>query len=525
MAVNITRTPGRASTSRAGLVGFVTAAIREELDYSASEAERVARAAEQSQMHFRNYVERVNPQLLTYEHAPVMVDVCEKLITGELTNVIIMMPPRYMKTEFIGRLLPGAFFERHPSEPIGLASYSAKLAHKTSDEARSYFLEAGGRLGTTSTAKDLWRVDGGGYLWATGVGGTHLGFGYLLGIIDDPTDPEKAHSPTYQQEFQSWFPQKFLSRRNRGDARTVVVMQRLGPQDPIDFLLRREVGEDTEAAPMNWHVVCLQEIRDERPLGRWSGPRGLPPTCTLEPDTRKIGEVLAPSRFDAPTVKMLQSQAGAYANAAQRQQAPASAAGDFWTETWFRSYDVLPDSAFNIGWDWDLAYTDDDKNSASAGIRSARGPGKTGEFPIYIDDVVWDWLEFPEAVGMVKSTGRGPHYVEAKASGKSVAQVIRRLGVPVKEVPVAGSKFTRSTLVQPVVSTGRVYVRRAVLRRLLHGERQGLLHVTSQGLVEETGDFDVNDAFVQALRRHIRRLEREERANESSPSGSIRNMR
>jgi hypothetical protein len=190
--------------------------------------------------------------------------------------------------------------------------------------------------------------------------------------------------------------------------------------------------------------------------------------------------------------------------AAQRQQRPAAPSGDFWQESWFNEYDELPAEAFNGGWDWDLAYTDDAANSASAAVRTYRGPGSTGEFPIYVEDVWWDWLEFPKLLDQIRAKA-APHYIEEKASGKSAAQTLRTEKIPVTEVPVHGSKFTRATAVQPVVSAGRVYVKRSVKRRLLLGDKQGLLRVKAELLLRDDGDLDVNDAFVQAVMRQTRR--------------------
>lgn len=471
---------------------------------------------------FGDFVARENASLLKFEHVPRMIEVADRVARGETTRLLVMMPPRYFKSTIFSRMLPAFFLRQNPHLHCGLASYGAELAWSLSEEARNHYESDGGRLSDVTGAKKRWKTNRGGEMWAAGVGGPLLGFGYHLGVVDDPTDPVKAHSPTYQKSFREWWPSKFLSRQEAA-ARIVFVMQRLGNGDPVDFLLRREVGEDTEAAPMHWHVVCLQEIYDDRPLGRWKGPRGLPETCTLEPDWRKPGEVLAPSYFDERAVLMMQRDAGTHTTAAQRQQSPAQAVGDFWTESWFKVHDTLPGTAYNLGWDWDLAYTDDEKNSASAGVQSARGPGRNGVFTIYIEDADWDWMEFPEATAFIRERS-APHYVEAKASGKSAAQVLRRLGIPVHEVPVKGSKFTRSTLVQPIVSAGRVSVRRSLLRKLLKGDRQGLLSVTAQALVEESRDLDLNDAFVQALRRHIRKMEHEDQADEF-PSGTISSMR
>lgn len=450
---------------------------------------------------FHDFVHRLNPSLLTYDHVPMLVGVGQRIVSRELTRVLVLMPPRYFKTEVFGRLLPAYCMRAFPDQLVGLASYGASLAWDTSAEARDYYRADGGGVSADTDAKHRWDTTGSGGMWAAGVGGPMLGFGYHLGIVDDPTDPEKAHSPTYQKRFADWWPGKFLSRQEPGAA-VVFVMQRLGTDDPVDFLFRREVGEDTDEAPERWHVVVCEEVRSDAPLGRWSGPRGLPPTCTIEPDARAVGEVLSPSRFSAEQVEALQRSAGPYVTAAQRQQRPAPPSGDFWRQDWFQVYDTLPATAHNGGKDWDTAYTKDDRNAASAWVETYRGPGQPHEFPIYVEDCGWDWWEFPELVAEMTAL-TGPHYIESKATGKSAAQSLRRERIMVQEVQVTGGdKLARASLVQPVVARGRVFVNRKVLRKLLHSDRQGLLRVTAEDLASGDGDLDLNDAFVQAVARH-----------------------
>lgn len=450
---------------------------------------------------FPAFVARHNDTLPAFEHVPRLLRVADEVARGERKRVMVLLPPRYFKSETFSRLLPAFFLRQNPHRHVGLTSYGADLAWSLSEEARNYFEGDGGRLSEDTAGKKRWKTNRGGEMWAAGVGGPLLGFGYHLGIVDDPTDPEKAHSPTYQKRFREWWPSKFLSRQEPG-ARIVVVMQRLGTDDPIDFLFRRELGEDTDRAPEHWHVVLADEVRSDEPLGRWDGPLGIPPTCTLEADPRSVGEVLAPSRYDPERVAELQTAAGTLVSAAQRQQRPMRPSGDFWKKGWFRTYRTLPEDAYDGGRDWDTAYTKKEGSSASAYVESYRGKGQEGQFPIYIEDVDWEWKEFPELVAWMKSTS-GPHYVEDKAAGKSVVQALAQESVAAQEVAVKGDKFARAAAVQPVASNRRIFVREEVARKLLYGERQGLLRVTAEQLQADGDDLDVNDAFVQALTRHV----------------------
>jgi hypothetical protein len=462
---------------------------------------------------FRDYVAAMNPRvgdrpgMLEYEHMDKLVNVGERIVRGKLKNVLVLMAPRYLKSECFSRLLPPYYLHVHQRKTVALSCYADHLALELSEQARYNYINSGGKLAGEVAAKSRWRTTHHGEMWACGVGAGSLGRGYHLGITDDPIDPEQAVSLTFRRRFARWWEQKWLRGAEPG-AQYVFVMQRLGAEDPVDYLFRREVGEKTERAPMNWHVLVFDEIKSDEPLGRWDGPMGLPPTCTLEPDWRAKGEILAPTRFNAAQVKEKHGQLPSWVASAQRQQRPMSPSGDFWKLDWLEgnTYETLAEHAYNGGWDWDTAYTDQEKNSASAGILSYRGPapkGRPEEFPIYVEDVWWDWLEFPELVAHLQGT-TGPHYVEAKASGKSVVQTLTTYNIPAKEVLVKGDKLARASAAQPTVSAGRVYVNQRVYDKLLWAERQGLLRVTVEALSEGGEGLDLNDAFVQLIWRHMK---------------------
>ncbi|KKN42778.1 hypothetical protein LCGC14_0709880 [marine sediment metagenome] len=462
---------------------------------------------------FRSYIEYVNPDLLRYEHIDLLVEQAERLIRREILRLMVLLPPRYFKTEVFSRLLCSYFLRKFPRKLVGVASYNASRAWEVSEQARTYFTFSGGVLRASAQAKKFWGPPEGGELWAAGVQEGTLGHGYHLGVVDDPVDPEKARSPVYQRRFQDWWPEKWISRQEP-NAAIVLVMQRLGVEDPVDFLFRREMGENTALAQEEWTVLVMDELKENTPLGRWNGPQGLPPSCTLIKDKRKVGALLSPRRFNAQQVKKIRAGSGTLTTATQRQQRPSNPKGDFWAKKWFRKYDTLPADAFDGGRDWDTAYTKEEANSATAWIESYRGPSVrvgNGEghpsverFPIYIHDVDWDWKEFPDLVKWMAELEGLPHYVEEKASGKSAIQALKPHGIVAEGVAVKGDKFARASAVQPAVSTGRIYVRASEYDLLLSGEGQGLLRITSEALQAGIGGLDVNDAFVQALHRHMK---------------------
>lgn len=456
---------------------------------------------------FRDYVHARRPELLRHHYMEVQVNVAQRVLDGLLRRVLVLLPTQYGKSEIWSRLLPAYYLLRHPARTVALSSYGAELAWELSGEARDHYAASGGRFreGSPKGATRNWRTErvegASGGMWATGVGGPALGRGWHLGVTDDPVDPEQAGSPAYMNRFKRWWPAKWLrGQRPRVNA-MVFVMQRLNPLDPVSYLLERELTEASEG----WHIIAFDEVKSPEPFARFDGERGFPKTCTVEPDWRKDGEVLAPQFRTPIEVRKLQATAGAIVSAAQRQQRPMRPTGDFWALKWFegRTYTVLPSDAHNGGWDWDTAYTKEEKkNAASAGVKTYRGAGTEDSFPIYVEDVWWDWLEFPALVKHLRDV-LGPHYVEKKASGKSVVQTLKTYHVVAEEVPVKGDKLVRASAAQPAVSQGRVYLNERVVQKLLYGEGMGLLRITAEALQADAGGLDVNDAFVQALHRHL----------------------
>lgn len=449
-----------------------------------------------------------------YEHGETLVEVAEQVCRGYIDRLMVMMPPRYLKSTTFSQLLPAYYLHRYPQRNVGLASHTASLAWKHSDKARDKFKAAGGETAKSRDAKRAWGNSHGGEMWAEGVGGSITGKGFDLGIIDDPLQQEDARSRKKKDEFESWYPGTWHNRQEP-DAQMIVVMQRLAEDDPIDFLFRREVGDDTETAPEHWTVLCLDEIKSDEPLASYDGPMGLPETCTLIDDDRDTGEVLAPSRFNEEQVMNRQRGSGEQADA-QRQQRPSAPSGDFWKESWFEVFgdpsnaprDDVPDGAQAHGKDWDTAYTDKERNSATAYVETAHTT-EDGEPIIWVFGCDWRWKEFPDLIPWMRRLD-APHYVEAKASGKSVVQTLERQDVKAEEVEVeGGDKYARANSVRGIVGseetggTGRVRVHASIAEKLLLGEDQGLLRIRSEQLAEGEGDLDLNDAFVQALNRHV----------------------
>ena len=114
---------------------------------------------------------------------------------------------------------------------------------------------------------------------------------------------------------------------------------------------------------------------------------------------------------------------------------------------------------------------------------------------MYITNLGYDWMEFPKLMAYMKSK-TAPHYIEAKASGKSAKQTLSNQGIPAIEVNVTGGdKEARANMVTPYAESGVIYCRQSILDKLYYDAKQGILMFPNG-----EGD-DLQDALVQSISR------------------------
>ena len=439
---------------------------------------------------FRDFIARVNPRYRFYRHAEQLISVLQRVADGDVRRLMVFMPPRHGKSELVSRLLPAYYLYRHPERFVGLASYGADLSYGFSRNARANFEEAGGQMAGDASAVKYWATAEGGGMWAAGVGGPITGRGYHLGIVDDPLkDAEQALSDKVRGKQKDWWDSTWATREEPRGAQ-IVMLTRWHEDDLAGWLLEREAREglDEDGDPDRWHVACMEAIRTGE-------PPAFPETCTLEPDVRRVGEALCPERVPLRKLQRAKKRSS-YWFSALFQQRPSPDEGGLWKRAWFEgegaAFDQEPEGLLAVGYDFDTAHTADEKNAACAYVKTGRDADGT----IYVLDLDWRWIEFPEQVAWMKAL-RGPHYIEAKSTGKSAKQSLDRQGVIAVEVPVTGGdKVARATLATPVAEAGRIRVRRSLLGRLLDDDKQGILKFPN------STHADLCDALVQAIARH-----------------------
>ncbi len=193
---------------------------------------------------------------------------CEALMRverGDITRLIINMPPSYGKTEFAVRLFSSWFLGRNPKKNLIYTTYSDDLAGKTPREVKALIKSPvyknifdGIKLGDKTSDKE-WNLEiykGG--MYSTTVGGAITGFHGNGIIIDDPMKAIEANSKASRDFVEEYYQSSILSRLRKSDknAFIIVIMQRLHENDLVGYLLENESEE--------WEHINLTAYEDKK---------------------------------------------------------------------------------------------------------------------------------------------------------------------------------------------------------------------------------------------------------------------
>lgn len=400
----------------------------------------------------------------------------------KLSDLIINIPPGTSKSTIATVMFPAWLWTVDATIRALTGSYSASLStdHAVksrdvirSDKYREYFPEL--EIKKDQDNKTYYKNIKGGERYATSVGGTVTGFHAHIIIIDDPLNPKEAASEADRLTANTWMDTTLSTRKvDKSITPTILIMQRLHQKDCTGNWIDKD-GKVVE------HICLPGELsKDVKPV---------------ELRKQYVDGLLDPVRLGRRDLDGLRIDLGSYGYAGQIQQTPSPDDGGIW-QKWFIP---VPDSEFpkqldQLGSDWDLAYTEKEQNSASAYVTA----GKVGP-NMYIDDLGWGWYEFPKMIEYIK-TKQSPHYIEAKASGKSAKQTLKNMGIPAVEVTVVGGdKVGRANMATPFAEAGMIYIRQSLVNKIYHDVKQGIL------LFPNGEHDDLQDALVQAINRLLGR--------------------
>lgn len=355
--------------------------------------------------------------------ARAMDDVAE----GRCKRLMIFIPPRHGKSEFVSRYFPAHLLRKFPRKRVILTSYEASFAEHWGEQARDAWLMAGEVFGLSRRLKksrgNWWSIPGDeGYMTTAGVGGPITGKGMDVGIIDDPIkNAEEAYSATRREAIWNWYLSTFTTRLEPGGA-IILMMTRWHDDDLAGRLLKRE--------PDKWRVIRLPAIAEEN-----------------DEIGRALGEALWPERFPVDALAPYREASTRWWSA-MYQQRPLAAEGSVAKREWFGILDSMPAGIRNAARAWDLAATASAKADFLCGTRIERVGGL-----FVISDISRARLGPAEVLGRLQSVSRqdGPAVrigveQEPGASGKiTVAHIASELaGYRIQALAPSGSKEFRA---------------------------------------------------------------------------------
>jgi hypothetical protein len=252
-------------------------------------------------------------------HHDVLADKLMAVERGEITRLMIFMPPRHGKSQLATINFPAWYLGRNKKKEVIVASYSGELATDFGGKTRAIIRDTafqrifrGMTLEEGMESKGRWQTNEGGSYTSVGVGGAITGKGANILIIDDPIkNSEEANSQVYRDKVWDWYRTTARTRLEK-DGAIVVILTRWHQDDIAGRMLLQDGGSQ-------WDVLCLPAIAE------------------IEEEYRAKGEPLWSSKYDLQALDEIKKDVGPYAWSALYQQKPILNENQEFKNIWFKS--------------------------------------------------------------------------------------------------------------------------------------------------------------------------------------------
>lgn len=389
-------------------------------------------------------------------HIQKICKVLEAVTKGEITHVLINIPPGCMKSLIVSVFWPAWEWAHDPGLRFLTASYGEDLsirdARKTRDIITSREYQDRWphvRIRSDQNQKRRFDTTSGGWRLATSVDGRGTGEHPDRIIVDDPHNVKEAISDAERQRGLEWFDGTISTRGVARNARVVVIMQRLHEKDLAGHILSR-------ADSSRWLHICLPMMFE---------PARMRPNALGFTDERTVpGELLWPALFTGDTLKNMAASLGSFRAAGQLQQRPAPAEGGIIKRGWWKFYSehaILPLTQIVISCDPNL------KAKQLNDFAAIHAWGAIGGDRYFLRRARGRW-DLPELTRQVDemyrfARERWPNLpittlVENTAAGPDVVALLQRKIPGVIPITPKGDKVQRTQAVTPAIEAGNVFV-------------------------------------------------------------------
>lgn len=402
-------------------------------------------------------------------HIQCICEHLEAVYFGEIINLCINVPPRFMKSLLCSVNFPAWVWVRDNTKKFFLFSYAFGLAigdavkcrrliesdwyqlrwGSLSGEYGNYPVDKRVILTDDQNEKKKYETTKMGCRQCSSVGGTVTGIGGEYKICDDPHNVIDVESSIIREGTVQWWRESVTSRSNTKDSASIIIAQRTHEMD-LPGVAIEELGYYPLVLPMeyesNHKYVFLNDPRKEE------------------------GQLLWNSRFDEPSIKNIQMTMGDYAYAGQYQQRPTSRKGGLFdvSKILYITRPLIPKGGI-ITCGWDLAASDKENPRDRAytvrvklkyvdncyivlDVKRYRArPGETKGRIVQIVQHDFDDEEIPDSISFPEDPG---------AAGKVVVADWKDVldGYPIHSSPESGSKTARAEAIAAQVDIGKFYL-------------------------------------------------------------------
>lgn len=381
-------------------------------------------------------------------------------LSGKSRYIIINMPPRHGKSEFLSKYFPLWFLLNFPNKRVILASYQQSLSETWSRRIREmiilYGTLFGVRLNPANRKKSGFSfLEQSGGLLATGVGGALTGQGADLLIIDDPVKNDaEANSTVERENIWDWFNATALTRLEPGGI-CILIMTRWHEDD----LAGRLLAQNSSLNGNRWEQLSLPAIAEENDaLGR------------------EIGEPLWKERFDSDSLRKIRESIGSYWFSSLYQQNPVPAGNSIFKREHFRYFEeqvtyynlvVNPSNSKKVLKSETSVYAVSDlalslKETADYTVVLIFAKLKSGE--ILILDIIRERFESTEHLKLFSSINAKYKPVligiENVQFQQSIIQQAVKSGLPIKSLKPDKDKISRALPIAALLENGQIFFKR-----------------------------------------------------------------
>lgn len=338
-----------------------------------------------------------------------------RVATGELRRLAIAIPPRHLKSICVTIAYTAWAMGHDPRLKVITVSYADELAQLHATAFRSivestWYQELFPAFRISRARQSEIRTSEHGFRYAGSVGGSILGRGADLIVVDDPIKAQAALSATERRKVKEFYDNTLYTRLNdKGRGAIILVMQRLHQDDLFGHVLTQEPWEVAR-------IPAIETADGSYRLGPLPG----------EVYRRHAGELIDPRREDQAVLEQLRRTLGSMNFAAQYQQDPVPPDGNAIRREWLRYYDTAPRLDL-VMVSWDTASTLGEASDYSVGtVWGLKGS------EIYLLDVIRGRFEVPQLRRQIEATTQryAAHAVliEETDIGRAIAQEMRLTG-------------------------------------------------------------------------------------------------